>query len=606
MKINHRDFFKNNFRLLSFVAVMLLAILTPITILATNTNHASVTHAAGLHANPRTRLFYPVVRSKYNCARKTDTTAECYAKEVIDNNNNPITASSPQALRQRILQTFAPETITITPTTAALNPAALTANTVAAARLHTAYNIPCTPGGSVKEICSQPTTFGPQTIAIVDAYGDPNVESDLQTFDQYYGLPTCTKANGCLQVINQNGQTSSLPTRTDWIDEITLDVQTAHSLCQTCKILLVEANSSSYNDLTTATKTAASLHPSAISLSWGGSESSGVSSAPSYSSPGIPVIASSGDDGYNILSGRTSGVSFPASLPNVVAVGGTTLTVNSDDSYAGESVWNGTGSGCASLSSATANQTNLAAWSLTGCGTKRGVVDMAADADPSTGVAVYFNRRWAYYGGTSLAAPIIASAFALNGGIKSTSIATNVLYANYSPTNYHDITTGTNGTCSTTMCIGSLGYDGPTGLGTLNGLGAFADTIASPTATPSVTVTPTITATPTVTLTPIPTLIATPTPAPKAPTVSITNPSNGSTVQRRNTITIRAKASDPTGISKVEFYVNNILQCTDTTSSYTCNWRIPNQSRVRYTLSAKAYNRANITATSSVNVTSSF
>ncbi|MGI8420513.1 MAG: Ig-like domain-containing protein [Candidatus Levyibacteriota bacterium] len=580
MKLNHQTFFRKKFRSLTFAILIMVAILIPLTILATNSTQASISNAAGLNSKLRTRVFYPVVRSKFNCARKTATNAECYAKEVIDNNNNPITATSPQELRQRILQTFAPEVIT--PTTAALNPAAVSVNTVNPARLHTAYNIPCTPGGSVQEVCSQPATFGPQTIAIVDAYGDPTIESDLQTFDQYYGLPTCTKANGCLQIVNQNGQTSSLPTRTDWIDEITLDVQTAHALCQTCKILLVEANSSYTSDLTTGTKTAASFHPSAISLSWGGSESSNNSISSSYNYTGIPVIAASGDGGY--LNGQ-SGVSFPASLPYVVGVGGTTLTVNSDDSYAGESVWNGTGSGCASLSSATANQTNLAAWAATGCGTTRGVADMAADADPSTGVAIYFSKQWWYYGGTSLATPIIASAFALNGGIKSTSLATNVLYANYSPTNFHDITTGTNGTCSTSMCMGSLGYDGPTGLGTLNGLGAFADTVASPTATPSVTATP---------------------PPAQAPTVSITGPLNGSIVQRRKTITITANASDPTGISKVEFYVNNTLQCTDTTSAYTCNWRVPNQSSVKYTLSAKAYNRANSTATSSVSVTSSF
>ena len=590
-------FFKHNFRLFTLGTVIMLAILTPITILAANSSHASTSEAAGFGAKQRTRIFYPVVRSKYNCARKTATNAQCNAKVVIDNNNNPITSNTPQGLRQRILQTFAPETIT--PTTTAANPAAINIDTISPARLHTAYNLPCTPGGSVQEICPQPTTFGPQTIAIVDAFGDPNIEADMLTFTQHYGLPTCTKANGCLTVVNQNGQTSSLPTRTDWIDEITLDVQTAHALCQSCKILLVETTSSSMSDLTTGTKTAASFHPTAVSLSWGGTENSfNNGTAASYTYPGIPVIAASGDDGYNVNLNGTAGVSFPASLPNVVAAGGTTLTVNSDDSYAGESVWNGTGSGCAAFASASANQTALSNWAQTGCGTKRGVADMAAVADPSTGVGIYFNGGWWYYGGTSLATPVIASAFALSGGIKPNSLATDVLYANYSPTNFHDVTTGTNGTCSSIMCGGFLGYDGPTGLGTLNGLGAFVDNSVGPTATPTLA--------PTATPTPRPTAAPTPTSAQKPPTVAITSPLNGSTVRRRNTITIKANASDATGITKVEFYVNNTLQCTNTTSSYTCAWTVPNLSRVRYTLSAKAYDSLGLTATSTVNVTSSF
>lgn len=541
----------------------------------------SLVNATGQTNKQQTRVFYPMVHSRLNCARKTNTTAQCNAKVVVDTNNNPITAKTPKELRQRILQTFAPEQIT---PTSAVNPAVIDVNTVNPARLHTAYNIPCTPGGSVQETCPQPANFGPQTIAIVDAYGDPNVESDLQIFNQHYGLPSCTKANGCLQVVNQNGSTSSLPTRTDWIDEITLDVQTAHAICQTCKILLVESNTSSLSDLATATRTAAAFHPTAISLSWGGTENTTSNSfASSFNFPGIAVVAASGDGGYNTNLNGTTGVSFPANLPFVVAAGGTTLTVNSDDTYAGETVWNGTGSGCASLSSATNSQTTLTNWAQTNCGTKRGVVDMAADADPSTGAAIYFNGQWWYYGGTSLATPIIASAFALNNGINATSVAPNVLYANYKAANFHDITTGSNGTCSTIMCGGFAGYDGPTGLGTLNGLGAFVDN--------------------TVVTTPTPTVTATPTPSINPPTVSITSPVNGSWVSRRSTVTIKANATDPLGITKVAFYVNNTLLCTDTTAPYSCAWLVPSIPRAKYTLSAKAYNTANLTSTNAITVT---
>ena len=574
----------------------------PLSIWMVNSTTNSVSNAAELAIKPRVRVFYPMVRSKINCQKATATSAQCFAERVVDNNNNPITANSPQELRKRILQTYAPQFITPEPTTSA-NPAAITVNTINPARLHTAYNLPCSIGGIVQEICPQPTAFGPQAIAIVDAYGYPKIESDMQTFTQYYGLPTCSKANGCLQVVNESGQTSNLPTRTDWIDEITLDVQTAHALCQNCKILLVEASSSSISDLAAATRTAAAMHPTVISLSWGGAEnSSSENYASSFNYTGIPVIAASGDSGYNVNLVGSTGVSFPASLPSVVAAGGTTLTVNSDDTYNSESIWNGTGSGCASISLASLNQTSLPTWSQTGCGTKRAVVDMSADADPSTGVGIYFSNEWWYYGGTSLATPIIASAFALDGGIKSTSQATNVLYANYSPANFHDITTGTNGSCSSTMCGGFVGYDGPSGLGTPNGLGAFTDGATVPTATPTATIVPTITLTPT----PTPTRTPTPTPTPtgKPPVVSITNPINGSTVSTRTGTTIRANATDATGISEVQFYVNNTLQCTDTTAPYSCSWT-PRSSRTKYTLSAKAYDRINLNTTTSITVTSS-
>jgi hypothetical protein len=382
--------------------------------------------------------------------------------------------------------------------------------------------------------------------------------------------------------------------------EEALDVQAAHAICQTCKIILFEANSNSYIDLVTAVNSAASLGVSAISNSYGSSEWSGEGVYDTYfNHPGIAVTVSSGDSGY--------GASYPAANPNVVAVGGTTLQVFSDNMYSSESVWGGAGSGCSTYKNALSFQTSLSNWALTGCSTKRAIADVSADADPNTGAAVYsttpYNGQtgWFQIGGTSLSAPIIAGVYALGSGVSGN--AAQVMYSNYSLANFHDITGGNNGNCLTIMCKGALGFDGPTGLGSPNGIGGFGASVASP--TPTLTPTPTSSITPTAT--PTPTITPTPTQAPddtQAPTVNITSPTNGSLVFKNFKYTIWASASDNVKVTKVEFYVNNVFLSTDTTSSYTASWRVPNIKNIVYTLTAIAYDAAGNTAASSVSVTS--
>jgi hypothetical protein len=141
----------------------------------------------------------------------------------------------------------------------------------AAVQFHTAYSLPCTPGGPVQSVCPQPASFGP-TVAIVDAYNDPTVESDLGVYDQQWGLPDCTQANGCLTVVDQTGGIN-LPATVDgnWGLETSLDVQTVHEICQTCRILLLEAASNNWSDMAAAVSTAAGLGVVAISNSYGGS-----------------------------------------------------------------------------------------------------------------------------------------------------------------------------------------------------------------------------------------------------------------------------------------------------------------------------------------------
>jgi subtilase family serine protease len=325
-------------------------------------------------------------------------------------------------------------------------------------------------------------TSGGRTVAIVDAYNDPNAESDLATFRRTYGLSACTTANGCFKKINQNGAASPLPASDyGWSEEISLDLDAVSSACPDCHILLVEANSPNAPDLNTAEDTAAATPGvAAISNSYGGGESTTQLSYDShFDHPGIAITASSGDSGY--------GVSWPASSQYVTAVGGTTLNTGGS-SLRGwmETAWSGAGSGCSKYEPKPAWQTD------TGCA-KRTVADVSADADPHTGLGIYDTYNscgssnlcdmliqlgavqgldgWAQVGGTSLSSPLIASVYALAGNTGSVTYG-NWPYSHVS--SLFDVTTGSNGSCSPTyLCTAGAGYDGPTGLGTPNGVGAF-------------------------------------------------------------------------------------------------------------------------------------
>ena len=311
------------------------------------------------------------------------------------------------------------------------------------------------------------TASGTATIAIVDAYGYANAETDLATYRAQFGLPSCTSATGCFRKLNQAGQPSPLPAdNISWSQETALDLDMASAICPGCKLLLIEANSNSLNDLSTAVATAGHSGAHAISNSYGAAESwSFATYEKRYNIPGVAVTASAGDSGY--------GAEFPASSPHVVAVGGTSLTSASNSRGWSETVWNSTGSGCSKVFAKPSWQTD------SGCG-KRTVGDVAAVADPNTGVSVYAPGStgvsgWYVFGGTSAAAPIIAAAYAINGG--PVNYAANV----YSQkTALNDVTAGSNGSCSywwkkgtTYLCTAAGGYDGPTGLGTPKGTTAF-------------------------------------------------------------------------------------------------------------------------------------
>ncbi|WP_329125149.1 carboxypeptidase regulatory-like domain-containing protein [Streptomyces sp. NBC_01465] len=314
--------------------------------------------------------------------------------------------------------------------------------------LQSAYSLPSSTNG------------GGQTVAIVDAFDNPDAEAELATYRTQYGLSACTTANGCFKKIDQRGGTDYPVADAGWGAEIALDIQMVSATCPNCHILLVEADDNYMENLGAAVNQAVAQGAKFVSNSYGGGEGSDESTYDSayFNHPGVAVTASSGDDGY--------GVSYPAASPYVTSVGGTSLVKDASTRGWSETVWSGAGSGCSAYEPKPAVQSD------SGCD-KRTVADVSAVANPSTGVAVYNAGAWHVYGGTSVSAPIIASVYALAGTPASGSQPMTYPYAK--PAALNDVTSGTNGSCGGSyLCTGTTGYDGPTGLGTPAGITAFS------------------------------------------------------------------------------------------------------------------------------------
>jgi subtilase family serine protease len=303
-----------------------------------------------------------------------------------------------------------------------------------------------------------------QTIALVDAYDDPNAESDLAVYRSAFGLPACTTANGCFQKVNQRGKPSPLPAVDPfgrWEPEEALDIDMASAICPNCHIILVEANGPSFQDLAKAVDAAVKLGANTVSNSYGGTEHNGFKVDQHYNHPGHIITASSGDDGFNRH--------FPAGSQYVVAVGGTSLRRASNHRGWSETVWGGASSGCSHVSAKPAWQTDPLC-------SMRTIADTSADSDPFTGVAVYDTYGgfggWAVFGGTSVASPIIAGVYALAGNSATLNYAQSLYTAPKG--SLWDVVGGSNGSCGGTyLCTGVKGYDGPSGNGTPHGLGAY-------------------------------------------------------------------------------------------------------------------------------------
>ncbi|HEX8966837.1 MAG TPA: hypothetical protein VF937_03090, partial [Chloroflexota bacterium] len=379
-----------------------------------------------------------------------------------------------------------------------------------------------------------------------------------------------------------------------WAQEISLDLDMVSAICPNCNILLVEATSNGFADLGASVNTAAMLGATAISNSYGGSEWSGETGywESFYNHPGIAVTASAGDNGY--------GVEFPAATGYAIAVGGTTLNqaTNTGTRNATETVWSGSGSGCSAYEPKPTWQRD------SGCA-QRTVADVAAVADPATGVWVYDSvpsagqSGWLVFGGTSVASPIVSSIFALAA---NTSVqAASGIYA-ASGGSLFDIISGSNGTCGGSyLCTGETGYDGPTGNGTPNNTTAFTSaaaptptstpvTVATSTPTPLPTSTPTSLPTSTPTSTPIstPTATATPTQTPQSTystsaTTSPTSVPRGSRVSvttsvasaNASSVLVDVEIYDPSGARVYQKWWNNQSFSAGQTRSFTTSWSVP-------------------------------
>ncbi|MDQ1703408.1 MAG: hypothetical protein QOF57_2660 [Frankiaceae bacterium] len=303
------------------------------------------------------------------------------------------------------------------------------------------------------------------TVAVVDAYAHPGAAADLAVYRTQFGLG----AASLTQMNQTGGSISTVSGDTGWGQEEMLDLEMVSAICPGCHILYVGANSASFSDLAAAVNTAAANGAKVISNSYGGSEFSGETTiAAAYNHAGVAITVSSGDSGY--------GAQAPAAFKTVTAVGGTSLTLNPDGTRANETVWSGAGSGCSAYITKPSWQTDA------GC-SRRSVADVAAVADPATGVAVYDSygstggANWFVFGGTSVAAPIIGAVYALSGN--TAGVPAGLAYSAPAGTLF-DVISGSNGRCtrgkSTStayQCAGAVGYDGPTGMGTPKGTGAF-------------------------------------------------------------------------------------------------------------------------------------
>jgi subtilase family serine protease len=319
------------------------------------------------------------------------------------------------------------------------------------AELRSAYNLPATGGEG-------------RTVAVVDSFDDPNAESDLAVYRSTYGLPACTTANGCFRKVDATGGGRLPAADADWAKEISLDLDMVSAACPACKVLLVEAGGQDIPSLGAAENVAAAT-PGVVAItnSWGVLESDKETGWDHFfNHPGIAVVVASGDLGYQPV--------FPAASPFVTAVGGTTLTRSSSSARGwDEAAWSGSGSGCSTIEPKPSWQHDP------GCA-HRAIADVSAVADPASGVAMYDTygaSGWVKAGGTSIGSPFIAGVYALAGNSGSV-VAGSYPYGHSGALN--PVVQGSNDFfCDSYLCQAGPGpgYNGPTGLGTPNGTGAF-------------------------------------------------------------------------------------------------------------------------------------
>jgi len=323
--------------------------------------------------------------------------------------------------------------------------------------IHVAAGSSKTPQGltptEIKTIYHLPSSGGKGTIAIIDAYDDTSIEKDLNDFSTTFGLPSCTTANSCFEKHKMSAKESN---NSGWALETTLDVEWAHAIAPTAKILLIEAPTPSGANFLNAIDYATSRSDVvSVSMSFGGAEFSEETSLDSHfnSKNGAVFFASAGDNG--------SGASWPASSPNVIGVGGTTLKISSSGSLSSETAWSGSGGGISAYEKAPAFQKN---YSIPKSGGMRAIPDVAYDADPASGFSIVRGGVWRVVGGTSAGAPQWAAIAALGSGANNANFYSDKASSG-SRQYFHDIVSGTNGDCGY-VCNARAHYDYVTGLGT--------------------------------------------------------------------------------------------------------------------------------------------
>lgn len=309
-----------------------------------------------------------------------------------------------------------------------------------------------------------PTRGEGQIIGIIDAFDDPTIEDDLNTFSSTFNLPACTTDNGCFQKIYARGSQPAMDP--SWSLEIALDVEWAHAIAPRAKILLVEAADNSLDELAQAARIAVKNGANVISMSWGTPEFFDETTYDTvFNRRHILFVAASGDAGFGTI--------YPAASPYVLSVGGTSLFMDQNDNYLDEIAWSGSGGGLSMFERQLDNQRRLPVpHNITDT---RAIPDVSYHADPNQGYSVYSsvpfngNSGWFVVGGTSAAAPQWAALVALMNDVVGEGLTINtVLYriggdAAYL-SNFHDVICGNNGTCGF-FCNAQAGYDYVTGLG---------------------------------------------------------------------------------------------------------------------------------------------
>jgi hypothetical protein len=388
---------------------------------------------------------------KANCAKATETQVECMS-------------------------------LTVTGTISAGYPGTGEKEGLSPENLRSAYKLPSAGGSG-------------QTVAIVDAYNDPNAESDLAKYREKYSLGACTEANGCFKKVNQNGEKGSYPVgEPGWSVEISLDLDMVSAICSECHITLVEATSNSFANMDAAENEAASLTgTTVISDSWGAPETVNRTSEDTYfNHPGIPIAVSAGDRCYLNECGGYKAPNWPSTSPYVISVGGILLEKATSSRGWKESVWYepasefgpiGTGSGCAVYES-------KPSWESDASCSHRTDTDVSAVAACSSPLSLYDSYEksgWINECGTSAAAPIIAGVEALSSK-EFREDGAQAFWQIGSVGRLFDTTEGhnyytTGGNCGTYLCNGGTGFDGPTGWGTPNGV--FSGWLIQPTVNPT-------------------------------------------------------------------------------------------------------------------------